>query len=268
MIDVSNFEEIRLYELELLPMEFDVGGGKITKEEIDTIKNYPAAKSLKVSGLNQETFEYLIKNYGSQFEAIAFHKNKLVSDLSLLGSLPDLKYVYYFFNQRVTKLWDMNKNVNLIGLAIYDFCKLHSIEEISSAPNLKYFAIGDAVWAGSKIESLKPIVNSSITHFAWWGDKVLDNDFLCLAASRVKELDLNVCRFKMDELAQLVACIPDLKGSAIQPYREGSIVKADKTETTYFYLCKGKRNLIKGKDDQKLEKYIREFETIVEQYRR
>lgn len=73
-INIDNFEclENELYDLIIVPINNDVGGGKITKDEIDIIKEYPDAKSLKISGLNQETFEYLIDNYGIQFEAITF----------------------------------------------------------------------------------------------------------------------------------------------------------------------------------------------------
>ena len=97
-INLTNFDDHSrdLYDLVLVPMDIDIGGGRITKSEIDVIQNFPSAKSIWISGLNQETFEYLIENYGEQFEAIAFFKNKMVSDLSLLGNLRGLKYVYYF----------------------------------------------------------------------------------------------------------------------------------------------------------------------------
>lgn len=102
--------------------------------------------------------------------------------------------------------------------------------------------------------------------FAWDGYKVLDDDYMCLAKSNIKELDMSICRFKMDELARLIASIPDLKGAITQPYKVGSIVWEDKEET-YYYLCKGKRSLKKGKDDEKLEKYLADFACLVEKYR-
>lgn len=268
-ITLENFEKTRteIYDVVLVPQNNDIGGGSITKEEIDIIKEYPDAKSLRISGLNQETFEYLIGNYGNQFEAISFFKNKLVSDLSLLGNLRQLQFVYYFFNQRVERLWDMKNNESLTGLAIYDFSKLHIIDEVATAPNLKKFAIGNEIWSKSNIKSLKPLVSSSITHFAWSGEKVQDNDFFCLAKSKIRELDLNISMFKMEELAQLIASFPSLRGTATKPYRESSIIDTDQSKTTFYFLCKGKRRLVKGKDDAKLEKYIDEFEHLVNCYR-
>ena len=270
-VNIENFEKCfdsaSMYDLSLTPADWDVGGGRMTKEELDIIKEHPEARSIELSGLNQETFEYFISNYGNQFEAMAFHKNKMVSDLSLFADLHNLKYLYYFFNQRATDLWDMTANVNLEGLAIYDFSRLTQIDRITTAPKLKYFSIGNMVWSKSKIQSIKPVVNTNITHFAWSGDKVEDKDFLCLANSKLEMLDINICRFKLEELAELVASIPNLKENSIKPYREGSIMEKG-VITTYYYLCKGKKTLQKGQDDDKLAKYLAEFEGLVEKYRK
>lgn len=54
----------------------DIGGGTISKEEIDSLANYPDIDVVTISGLRQDTFEYFIKNYGKQLRAIRFFKNK------------------------------------------------------------------------------------------------------------------------------------------------------------------------------------------------
>ena len=258
-INLTNFDDHSrdLYDLVLAPMDIDIGGGRITKSEIDVIQDFPSAKSIWISGLNQETFEYLIENYGEQFEAIAFFKNKMVSDLSLLGNLRGLKYVYYFFNQRVVKLWDMRNNENLRGLSIYDFSRLRTIDEVAVAPSLEYFAIGNAVWDKMELETLKPLVSSTVKHFVWQGKKILDGDFLCLTQSNINELDVAISHFTIEELAQIVVHIPN--GRVSKPY-----VECDEK----YYLCKGKSALTKGKDDKKFEAYLQEFEALVEKYRR
>ena len=265
-INLSNFENHRDNLFDLTIVQKDVGGGITSIEEIDIIQEYPNAKSLIISGLKQETFEYLIQNYGNQFKAISFWKNKLVTDLSPLGNLKGLEYLHYFVNQRVTDLWDMRKNENLRGLAIYDFTRLHSIEKIVTAPNIEYFSIGNRYGSKMDIESLKPLIQSNVSHFGWWGNKILDNDYLCLAQSKIRELDIPVGTFRMEELAELVASIPDLRGTVTKPYKEFSITEHDK-KTTYYLLCKGKKTLVKGKDDEKLEKYLADFESLVEKYR-
>ena len=108
-VNLSNFENHRDNLFDLRIVQKEVGGGTTSIEEIDIIQEYPNAKSLIISGLKQESFEYLIQNYGNQFKAISFWKNKLITDLSPLGNLKGLEYLHYFFNQRATKLWDMRK---------------------------------------------------------------------------------------------------------------------------------------------------------------
>jgi hypothetical protein len=69
----------------------------------------------------------------------------------------------------------------------------------------------------------------------------------------------------MDELAKIVASIPNLKGTATKPFLESSINYSDEKKSFYF-LCKRKRTLVKGKDEDKLKKYLQEFENLIQKY--
>ena len=44
IINIDNFSETKGYDIDL--RQKDVGGGKITKEQIDSIRQYPDAKSI------------------------------------------------------------------------------------------------------------------------------------------------------------------------------------------------------------------------------
>lgn len=90
-INNDNFSSTDGYDIDL--RQEDVSGGKITIEQIDTIKQYPEAKSIIISGLEQKTFDYFINKYGKQFQAISFWKNKGVKDLSLLSELEQIEYI-------------------------------------------------------------------------------------------------------------------------------------------------------------------------------
>lgn len=54
--------------------DMDIGGGKISIDDIDKLKSYPNIDFVTISGLRQDTFEYFIKTYGNQFKAIRFLK--------------------------------------------------------------------------------------------------------------------------------------------------------------------------------------------------
>ena len=263
MIDKTNFNSSSFDSFDINLVQKEVDGGNIQKEQIDSIREYPEAKSIIISGLKQDTFSYFIQKYGNQFEAISFWKNKMVSDLYELGSLKGIKYINYFFNQKASSLWDMKKKNNLIGLGIYDFSKLHNIESIQEAKNLEVFCLGNMVWSKMEIESFRPIVNTNITHFEWCGKKVSDNDFKCLSRSKIEILDINPTQFTVDELTDLLSLFPEtLSGIITKPYRTMGI-KDNKGYTVYNYLCKHKKTCVVGKDDERFQKYLQEFEEIL-----
>lgn len=267
MIDISNFTDPspELFDLNLCQKEID--GGMINYHQIDEIEKYPDAKTIIISGLRQETFEYFVTKYANQFEAISFWKNKSVENLACLGELNKVKYINYFFNQRAIDLWNMSGNINLIGLGIYDFSRLHDISRIETAPNLVNFHIGNKVTASMTIQSLKPIINTGIRHFEWCGKSVGDRDFICLSKSKIEELELNPTQFTMEELASLLEHFPEsLKGSITKPYTKIGI--RDKDGYRVFYnLCKHKKMCEKGKDDQRFQNYLHEFELLLDEKR-
>ena len=271
MVDIENFSSSSFDIFDIILVQKEVDGGLISVDQIDeAIGNYPNAKSIVISGLKQDTFDYFVRKYGQQFEAISFWKNKLVENLSLLETLKDIRFINYFFNQRAVSLWNMSGNKALKGLGIYDFSRLHSIKEIESSVNLDFFGIGDLVWAGMEIDSLKPITNTKIRRFEWCGKNVSDNDYRCLAKGNIEILDINPTRFTLDELTDLLALFPkSLSGSITKPYITGSIGKKGSDEhTTYNYLCKNKKACVVGKDDERFQKYLKDFESLLEAKRR
>lgn len=268
MIDMSNFMKGSFDAFDINLVQKEVGGGTVTAKQIDeAVKSSPNARSIVISGLKQDTFEHFIHNYGKQFEAISFWKNKLVSDLSPLESLDRVKYINYFFNQRATSLWDMKGNISLKGLCISDFSRLHNINDIETAPGLEFFSIGDAVWSCTEIESLKPVTRSAVTHLECYAG-VLDGDYKCLANGNILELDMNPTKFTVEELAELLSLFPtSLKGTITKPYVEGSIKDTDGNYTKYYFLCKNRKKCIAGRDDKRFAEYLREFDGLLTQMR-
>ena len=131
MVDKGNFtsSSFDIFDINLVQKEVD--GASVSIDQIDeAVGDNSNVKSIIISGLKQDTFDYFVKKYGQQFKAISFWKNKLVEDISLLGTLKDIQFINYFFNQRAISLWDMSDNKALKGLGIYDFFFLHTINEI------------------------------------------------------------------------------------------------------------------------------------------
>lgn len=242
----------------------DITGGKITKEDLDVLKNHPSADTLTVMGLNQDTFTYFIKTYGNQLRAIRFFKNKSVEDWSLLGTLRNLEFVYFFHNQRITHLWDMRANTCLQGIALQDFTKLHTLSGIEKAPALKWLDIGDAVWPKTEIDSFQCLAGTSITHFSFCGKKVTDMDLsFLLDMPYLETFDFFSNLYTTEQVAWMVANKPAMKGISLKPVVLGSAMDGEPA----VMVVGRKKPFLQVKDNQaKIEKYTKDFYLLVEKY--
>lgn len=249
----------------------DISGGKIKFTDIDVLKNYPDVDTVTISGLNQETFEYFILNYGKQLKAIRFFKNKQIEDLSLLGTLPQLEYLYFFANQKVTQLWDMSNNTSLTGLCINDFTKLNSIVGIETAPNLKHFEIGNAIWDTTEIESFMPLANTKIEYLSFTGKKITDNDFSFLEdMSELKEFDFALNLLTTEQVAWIVANFPSINGFALKARHDCELYKSNedlRLVPATIIVGKRKPSLKIEGNEQRIKNYEIKFQALVEKYK-
>lgn len=247
----------------------DIGGGRISVSDIDKLQNHPTADVVMISGLRQDTFEYFIKTYGKQLKAIRFFKNKFIEDLSLLGTLPQLEYVYFFANQRVTSLWDMRQNESLTGLCIQDFSRLTSISGIETAPALKSFEIGNAVWCKTVVDSLMPLANTGVENLSFSGRAIADNDLSFMERLPcLKTFDFCASLFTTEQVAWIVANFPQVSGYALKPKLD-LYESEDRPDVFTDTIIVGKRKPtvhIKG-NEARVEKYVQAFETLKEKYR-
>ena len=256
-------------QLDIKAADADVSGGKINMEEIDRIADHPEAKSVSIFGLRQDTFEYFIKTYGRQFRYIRFFKNKAVEDWSLLETLPELEGLYWFHNQKITKLWDMSKNYALKAVELSDFTKLHDLSGIEKAPALEWFGFGDAVWSTSEIESLRPFINTNIRRISFTGKTIRDMDISFIPQMKSLEVfDFPTNLFTMEEVAQLVGRCPNLEGYSLRPYIETQLFneetrKADKPGV----LLVGKRKPVLAVEgnEKRIADHVAKFNKIAEQ---
>lgn len=70
------------------------------------------------------------------------------------------------------------------------------------------------------------------------------------------------------ELARLLARFPEtLKGTITKPYTKGGVMDKDSFREI-FSLCKGKKSCVRGRDDERFERYLREFEGMLSEYRK
>lgn len=261
-LTASNYTSRSYYEAFLYGDAFDIGGGTITQEEIDEIKEYPDLKRISIAGLHQDTFEYFVEHYGKQFSGIYFFKNKMVTDLSALESLEKIEAIGYFLNQRATSLWDVSKNTSLKMLNIDDFSRLDNLVGIEKAPSLKYLEFGNKIWATSKINIVPDMSSSHIQEISFNAELSYENIYELLKIPSLNALHFRSNLCKTEFLAWISANYPELEGFCLKPY---FLYRDDKEG----FIC-GKRkphiDMDKEKDRLKVEKCIRAFNEMKQRY--
>lgn len=246
--------------------KMDIGGGRISISDIDKLENYENIDKVMISGLRQDTFEYFITKYGNRIKYLKLFKNKLVEDFSPLSSLENIIYIDFFHNQRSTKLWDMSHNINLQALALDDFSRLHTLIGVETAPSLKYLHFGDKVWSTSTLTDLEPLINSGLIGFSFGGKSIENNDIMIFSKiPTLKYADFPSNMFKTEDIAKLVAKCPYLEGYSLKP-----CITFDSNDISLkdVLIC-GKRKpfLSSVTDAARIEKYVTEFNNLVDLYK-
>ncbi len=135
----------------------EIASGRLTVSDLASVDVPASATALRVSGVDQASFEALVSRLGSRFSAIEFWKCPRIADLSPLEDLPQLRVVSFYWNQRATRLSDLGKTPELSGLRIGDFSRLHNLVDLATAGSLVELEFGDAVWDTSVFDSLEPL---------------------------------------------------------------------------------------------------------------
>ncbi len=264
---IRGVNELESNEVRLIPEDMDVGGGHMKIHEIDKIKDYPNADIVTISGLDQEGFEYFIKNYGKQFKIIQFFKNKKVEDWSLLSTLPDLEFLYYFFNQRIESLWDMTPNKKLKGIVLKDFSRLKSLKGIEKAENLEYFSLGNAVWDKWEIDSYRYFADTNVRYLHFGGKKILDRDPSYLVSMKKLEKIKHVMHGLTKEQFAWVKANA-VNSLDIGPYLHNwTDYGVDEPYFVVQYPWKGQRTYKLKNNEQRYEREVEQFNALVEQLR-
>ena len=208
----SSFTDRCNYQAFLYGEAFDIGGGTITKEEIDVIKEHPGLERISVGGLHQDTFDYFVNTYGKRFKAIYFFKNKTVADLSALAALENID------DQRADKLWDMSGNKKLKMLEISDFSRLKDFSGIETAPALEALTFGNKIWARTVLDNVPDMSGSPLKYVSYNADIGFDNTYRLLQAPCLKTLSFPSSAYPVEFVAWICSNYPGLEGFCLKPY--------------------------------------------------
>jgi len=250
----------------------EIGGGRLGLTHLAVIGDNPSAWALRISGLDQATFESLVAGYGGQFSAIDFWKCPRIADLSPLEDLPDLQLVAFYWNQRATRLWNLSRNPGLAGLHFEDFTRLHDLRDLQAGASLQELAFGDAVWSTSVFASLGPLATLAGLRSLTFNAKRIDDGRIEPLGEliRLEALTFPPNMFTTRQVAWLRARLPASLDSASlapivpleQPFETGG-----KTRDVLL-VGKHKPFLNSVTDQVRIRKHVEGFFQMVDDFRR
>jgi hypothetical protein len=265
LIDLRSHIGPRPWMLTLVRPE--IGGGKATAKDLEPIAERPDATAVRISGLDQGTFEHFVSTYGRQFTGIHFWKCPRISDLSPLQDLPQLTHVAYYWNQRTTRLWDLSATPNLRGLHFENFARLNVLDDLAAGSSLEELGFGNAVWVTSIYETLDPLAGlGRLGHLNFSAKRILDGRIQPLASlTKLESLSFPTNLFTTEQCAWLRARLPDsATGHVLEP-----LMKLDKPLGGKDSLVIGKRKpwLNSATDRGRIAGYEAAFWQLVEEFR-
>jgi hypothetical protein len=249
----------------------EVGGGKLTASQFSAIDENPRATALRVSGLDQPTFERLISDHGTRFQAIEFWKCPRLEDLTPLEDLPALRIVSFYWNQRSPRLWNLARTPNLTALSFQDFTRLHQLDELRAGESLEEVAFGDAVWAKSTFETLEPLSSlTGLRSLSIHPRRIDDGRVQPLGAlTDLEKLSIPFNLFTTEQIAWLRARLP----KTVESTTLAAVLQLKKPlpldDKSRDVLLIGKRKpfLNSKLDADRISRHVRSFEDMVNRFR-
>jgi len=221
---------------------------------------------LQICGMNQESLEYFVEKYGKTYRYLNFFKCQLISDFSPLEDLINLERVDIYWNIRTDRLWNFGKNSNLNTLMVRDCKKLtfnpsplqssHTLQEVYFCGSPFNNTPMQSLDCFSDIPALKTLYLTRI--------RLLDKNISFLdTLPNLEIFDFDAGMFTTEEIAYMCARYPELQGRSLKAYNKEDAVLND------VRVCGFRKpGLDLPQHQKRLDKYIAQFDALVEKYRK
>lgn len=230
--------------------------------EMSTGKN---AEILQICGMNQQSLEYFVQHYGKSYRYLSFFKCQLIQDFSPLEDLENLEEVSLYWNIRADKLWNFKKNTSLRTISISDAKKMTLKPELLKTSDVMenvYFS--GSVFNNYPMESLECFVGMpSLKHLCLNKIRLNNKNLDTLKGiPALERFDFDAGMFTTEEIAWIVAKYPNLSGKCLCAYNTEDALLND------VRVCGFRKpGLDLPQHQKRLEKYIAQFNALVEKYK-
>lgn len=220
---------------------------------------------LEICGMNQESLEHFAANYGGTYRYLHFFKCQKIKDFSPLEDLARLEQVRIYWNIGTDRLWNFSKNTALKTLWVNDCKKItRNPLLLDTSPTLEEVRFCGSIFENYPMENLDifgrmPALRHLSLRSIRLGDKRMD--FL-RESKTLERFDFDAGMLTTEEIAWIVAKYPELSGSALCAYNTCDAILND------VRVCGFRKPGLDLPEGQKrLDKYVAQFEALVEKYR-
>ena len=230
--------------------------------EMSTGKN---REILEICGMNQQSLEYFVQHYGKTYRYLSFFKCQLIQDFSPLEDLENLEEVSLYWNIRADKLWNFKKNTSLRAIGISDAKKMTLRPELlKTSDTLETVCFSGSIFNNYPMESLECFTGMPSLKHLWLNNIRLNNKDLGTLKSMpaLERFDFDAGMLTTEEIAWIVAKYPNLSGKCLCAYNKEDALLND------VRVCGFRKpGLDLPQHQKRLNKYIAQFDALVEKYR-
>lgn len=247
-----NTDHLSSYVMTIDDIDFEMAKGK-------------DRKIIEISCINQECLEYFVDKYGAEYEYIYFHMPKVKSFKSL-EKLMNLQGVTIIGPIKAETLWDMSQNKKLWFLHIAD-CKslIYNPTFLNNRNYLEEIIIASSIWSDHIMKNLDWLNGMNfLKKLELWGIKLKEKNIEVLSfVPKIEEFNFDSYMFTTEQIAYMCAKYPHITGSALCAYNTCDAYSKDVRVCGYR-----KPELSLPKDQERLDKYVKEFNELIELYKK
>lgn len=230
--------------------------------EMSTGKN---TEMLEITGMNQQSLEYFVTHYGKSYRFLSFFKCQLIQDFSPLEDLTNLEEINISWNIRADKLWNFSKNESLRAVSIHDAKRMiNNLDLFKTSKVLENVFLAGSAFNSHTLESLECFSNMpELKHLWLFSIRLNDHDMGFLRTlPKLRQFDFDAGMLTTEEIAWIVAKYPELSGKCLCAYNKEDAVLND------VRVCGFRKpSLDLPMHQKRLDKYVEQFNELVEKYR-
>lgn len=220
---------------------------------------------LEICGMNQQSLEYFVQHYAKTYRYLSFFKCQLIQDFSPLEDFPNLEEVSLYWNIRADKLWNFGRNESLRTISISDAKRMTMKPDLlKTSKVMENVFFSGSVFNNYSMESLEcfsgmPALKYLSLNSIRLNDKNMD---VLKSLPALERFDFDAGMLTTEEIAWIVAKYPKLSGKCLCAYNKEDALLND------VRICGFRKPGLDLPEHQKrLDKYVAQFNALVEKYR-